>query len=197
MPLFETFNIDLEHICKKYCPDSGSFVARAGEHIKSVFLSMGAIPVKHETDYLRLKLTELLFLLMHGEKPAEKERRNFFTLGQIKIAKQAMQIITADLSKHHPVEKLSEKFGISPSSLNKYFYGVFGESIPSYLREKRMSKAAEYLEKSGRHITDIAFMTGYENASKFAAVFKAARGESPLEYRRRHKTIHDTGLALD
>jgi AraC-like DNA-binding protein len=185
--LFGIFNIDLTCICKKYCPASGRFVARAGENIKSVFLSMGNIPAKCETDYLRLKMTELLFLLMHSEMPAEKERRNFFTLGQIKIAKQVMKIITADLSKHHPVEKLAEKFSISPSSLNKYFYGVFGESIPSYLRGKRMNTAAEYLEKSDHQIMDIAFMTGYENASKFAAVFKTVKGESPLEYRRKYK----------
>jgi transcriptional regulator GlxA family with amidase domain len=50
-----------------------------------------------------------------------------------------------------------------------------------------MNKAAEYLEKSRHQIADIALMTGYENASKFAAVFKAAKGESPLEYRRRYR----------
>jgi AraC-like DNA-binding protein len=63
-----------------------------------------------------------------------------------------------------------------------------GESIPSFLKNRRMNKAAEYLEKSSQQVTDIAFMMGYENASKFAAVFKAVKGESPLEYRRRYKS---------
>jgi transcriptional regulator GlxA family with amidase domain len=98
-----------------------------------------------------------------------------------------MKIISADLSEHHSVDKLAKKFSISPSSLNKYFFGVFGESIAACLRGKRMNRAAEYLEKSGRQIADIALMTGYENASKFAAAFKAVKGESPLEYRRRYK----------
>jgi AraC-like DNA-binding protein len=124
---------------------------------------------------------------MYTDMPVEKERRNFFTMGQIKIAKQAMKIITADLSKHHSIEKLAKSFNISPSSLNKYFCGVYGESIAAYLRNKRMNKAAEYLEKNGNQIADIALMTGYENASKFAAVFKVVKGESPLEYRRRYK----------
>jgi AraC-like DNA-binding protein len=186
-PLFEIFSIDLPCICKKYCPASGGFVAQAGEKIASVFLAMtGAVPGA-EIDYLRLKVTELLFLLMHTGMPVEKERRDFFTMGQIKIAKQTMKIITSDLSRRHPVEKLAEKFSISPSSLNKYFYGVFGESIPSFLRDRRMNKAAEYLEKSSHQIADIALRMGYENASKFSAVFKAAKGESPLEYRRRRK----------
>jgi AraC-like DNA-binding protein len=186
---FEIFGIDLTGILKKYCSDSGNFVARASENIKSVFLSMNNIVSGSELDYLRLKVTELLFLLMHSETPVEKERQNFFTAGQIKIAKQVMKIITTDLSKHHPVEKLAQKFSISPSSLNKYFYGVFGESIPAFLRNERMNKAAEYLEKSKHQIADIALMMGYENASKFAAVFKAIKGESPLEYRRRSKNF--------
>ncbi|MDR1148617.1 MAG: AraC family transcriptional regulator [Spirochaetaceae bacterium] len=186
VPLFDIFSINLMDICKKYCPASKSFIARTGEEMKSVFLSMSAIIPECKSDYLRLKVIELLFLLMHIEKPDEKERRYFFTLGQIKIAKQVMNIISADLSKHYSVEKLAEQFSISPSSLNKYFYGVFGESIPSFLRGRRMNKAAEYLEKGKHQILDIALMMGYENASKFAAVFKAAKGESPLEYRRRH-----------
>jgi AraC-like DNA-binding protein len=187
-PLFKILGIDLNFICKKYSPSSGNLVVRAEEKIKSVFLSMSGIFPGSELDYLRIKATELFFLLMHNEKPVEKERRIFFTLGQIQIAKQVMKIITTDLSKYHQVEKLAKKFNISPSSLNKYFYGVFGESIPAFLRNKRMDKAAEYLEKSNHQIADIALMIGYENASKFAAVFKAVKGESPLEYRRKHKS---------
>jgi transcriptional regulator GlxA family with amidase domain len=45
----------------------------------------------------------------------------------------------------------------------------------------------EYLEKSVRPIADKALLMGYENASKFSAAFKLARGESPLEYRRRYR----------
>jgi transcriptional regulator GlxA family with amidase domain len=55
-----------------------------------------------------------------------------------------------------------------------------------------MNMAAEYLERSGHQIADIALMTGYENASKFSAVFKAVKGESPMEYRRRYKAVSDS-----
>jgi transcriptional regulator GlxA family with amidase domain len=50
-----------------------------------------------------------------------------------------------------------------------------------------MNKAAEYLEESTHPVADIALLIGYENASKFATAFKLAKGESPLEYRRRHR----------
>jgi AraC-like DNA-binding protein len=191
LPMFDSFNINLECIYKKYCPTPGSFIARAEEKIKSVFLSLNNLPPGCESDYLRLKVTELLFLLTHMEKLEEKESRTFFTLGQIKIAKQIMKVITADLSKHHQVNELAKQFAISPTSLKKYFQGVYGQNISEYLRNKRMDKAAEYLVKSKHQISDIAFMAGYENASKFSAIFKAVKGETPLEYRRIYKTILD------
>jgi transcriptional regulator GlxA family with amidase domain len=72
-------------------------------------------------------------------------------------------------------------------SLKNYFKGVYGKSVSAYLRDKRMNKAAEYLEKSSRQIADIAFSTGYENASKFSAAFGMVKGESPWEYRRKHR----------
>jgi AraC-like DNA-binding protein len=185
--LFPNFGIDLNRVCEKFCPASGSLVIRADEKIKSVFMMMTGAAAGHEPDYLRLKTAELLFLLACMEMPAEKEGRNFFTTGQVRIARQVMKIITSDLSERHRIEKLAAAFGVSPSSLNKYFHGVYGESIPAYLRGRRMNKAAEYLEKSSRQVADIALITGYENASKFAAAFKAVKGESPLEYRSRRR----------
>jgi hypothetical protein len=75
---------------------------------------MGGPVPGYELDYLRLKAAELLLRLTHEEKPAEKERRNFFTMRQIHIAKRVMKIITADLSGHYPVEKRFSK---------KYIFG--------------------------------------------------------------------------
>ena len=98
-----------------------------------------------------------------------------------------MEKITADLSIHHSINKLAGDFGISPTSLKNYFKGVYGKSISAYLHDKRMKEAVKYLEESNWQIVDIALLIGYENASKFSAAFKAAEGESPLEYRRRNR----------
>jgi AraC-like DNA-binding protein len=98
-----------------------------------------------------------------------------------------MNIITSDLGAHHSIDNLARKFSVSPTSLKNYFRGVYGKSISTYLRDQRMDKAAEYLEEGNSPVGDIALLTGYENASKFAAAFKSARGETPLEHRRRHK----------
>jgi AraC-like DNA-binding protein len=185
--LFRETGIDMVQICEKYCPENKSFVAKAAGKIKSVLLDIAESTEKCELRYFRLKVTELFFLLMRMEKPEEKDSRTFLTIGQINIAKQVMNIITSDLSVRYSIHNLARKFSVSPTSLKNYFQGVYGKSISAYLRDRRMYKAAEYLKKSGRPVGDIALLTGYENASKFAAAFKLTKGETPLEYRRRCK----------
>ena len=86
-PLFKDAGIDMLQVCEKYCPLNKGFIAKANEKLKSIFLDIADQVHECELDYFRLKVTELLFLLMHMEKPAENERLSFFTMGQVKIAK--------------------------------------------------------------------------------------------------------------
>ena len=53
-----------------------------------------------------------------------------------------------------------------------------------YIREYRLEQAAVELLSSRKHIVEIAMDAGYDSASKFAAVFREAKGKTPLEYRR-------------
>jgi AraC-like DNA-binding protein len=183
--LFRDMGIDVCAIGKKFCPARQGFIAPAPEKIKNIFMAMNSPPLECELNYYRIKAVELLLLLSFMDFPAESKRRTFFTRGQMEIAKQVMATITEDLSRHYSIEKLAENYGISPTSLKKYFRGVYGKSISAYLREARMSAAAAALQETRQTIADIAAAVGYENASKFAAAFKAATGQNPLEYRRK------------
>lgn len=183
--LFRDMGIDVPAICKKYCPSYKGFVAKAHEKIKNTFMAMNNPPLECELAYYRIKVIELLLLLNFMDSPAGNERRSFLTTGQMEIAKQVMETITEDLSRRYSIEKLAEGYGISPTTLKKYFRGTYGKSISAYLREARMSAVATALKETRRAVADVAAAAGYENASKFAAAFKAATGENPLEYRRR------------
>jgi hypothetical protein len=97
--------------------DEQSFIAKAGDRVKSVFLKIAEPIPECELNYFRLQVTELLFLLMCLKKPAESERRSFFATDQVNIAKQVMNIITRDLSAHHRIDTLTRDFCVSPTSL--------------------------------------------------------------------------------
>ena len=58
-------------------------------------------------------------------------------------------------------------------------------TINAYLRDLRIHAAAKRLRESKDRIADIASSVGYENASKFAGVFRERMGKSPSEYGNR------------
>ncbi|MBQ7371375.1 MAG: helix-turn-helix transcriptional regulator [Blautia sp.] len=138
-------------------------------------------------DY-RFLTVSLLYYLKNGEA-ARIRNQSMVTKGQRRIAVEAEQLLTEDYRKHYSVEELSRRYGVSPSAFKKYFEAVFGAPVSYYLREKRMKKAMEMLAASDASVGETAAVCGYENQSKFGAVFKSCTGVSPLEYRRLHRTV--------
>ena len=78
---------------------------------------------------------------------------------------------------------IADSFGISVTSLNNYFQGVYGVPVPTYLRERRLQEAAKLLEVTDESVATIAARVGYANPSKFSAAFKRRYNATPREYR--------------
>lgn len=185
--MWSELGINPLNIQERFCGEGKSYVVFADERFRQLFQSMLDAPCECRMDYLKIKATELLFLLGSVEMPDKSDTASLMTTGQVEIAKQVMKIITKDLSRHTSVETLAAMFGISPTSVKNYFRGVYGKNISVYLRESRMSAAALALKDGKQQVAEIASAVGYENASKFSAAFKSFFGESPLEYRRQSR----------
>lgn len=185
--LLKDFGLSGKQIQTQFCRDSKNYVVRADERFRQLFEALGNAPAECRIPYLQLKIMELLLLLSALEMPEKSDESSVMTMGQVQIAKQVMEIISADLSKHYSITKLADLFGISPSSLKNYFRGVYGKNISAWLRESRMAAASFALRESNQPVTEIAASVGYENASKFSAAFKNFLGETPLEYRRQSR----------
>lgn len=185
--LLKIFGVNSRQVQNRFCQDAQSYVIRADERIKRLFEDMGSAPYECRIPYLQMKVAELLLLLCTSDMPEKSDESSFMTMGQVQIAKQVMEIISADLSRHYSIESLAAPFGISPSSLKNYFQGVYGKNISTWLREARMSAASAALREGNQPVAEIAASVGYENASKFSAAFKNFLGETPLEYRRQSR----------
>lgn len=131
----------------------------------------------------RFLVLQLFYLLSTGCS-VPREKAVCVTKGQRLIAAKAEKQIRKDLKRHYTVEELAGQFGVSPSSLKKYFEQVYGMPISEYLREKRMALACELLVKTRWSVGDVAAEAGYANQGKFGGAFKRFTGHTPLEYRR-------------
>lgn len=185
--LLKSFGVNVKKIQMRFCEDSKNYVIRSDERLRQLFEAMGSAPLECRIPYLRIKVAELFLLLCASEMPEKSDESSFMTMGQVQIAKQVMEIISADLSRHYSIESLAVPFGVSPSSLKNYFQGVYGKNISAWLREARMAAASYALRESNQPVAEIAASVGYENASKFSAAFKNFLGETPLEYRRQSR----------
>lgn len=185
--LLKILGVNGKQVQTRFCQDAQSYVIRADERMKKMFEDMVSAPSECRIPYLQMKVAELLLLLCISNMPEKSDESSFMTMGQVQIAKQVMEIISADLSRHYSIESLAAPFGISPSSLKNYFQGVYGKNISTWLREARMSVASSALREGNQPVAEIAASVGYENASKFSAAFKNFLGETPLEYRRQSR----------
>lgn len=185
--LLKLLGVDGKLVQLRFCKNAQSYVVRADDRLRQLFEDMVKAPDECRFTYLQAKAAELILLLCASDMPEKSDESSFMTMGQVQIAKQVMEIISTDLSKHYSIESLAAPFGISPSSLKNYFQGVYGKNISTWLREARMSAAALALRESNQPVAEIAAGVGYENASKFSAAFKNFLGETPLEYRRQSR----------
>lgn len=147
---------------------------------------------KGRIEDFRYHTLQLLYLLGGGSS-ASIDKKVYLTKGQRMIASKAEEKISYDLKHHYTVEELSGEYGISPSSLKKYFEQMYGMSISEYLRQKRMEQACRLLARSDLSVADIAAEVGYSNQGKFGSAFKRYTEKTPLEYRRLHYIDDEKG----
>lgn len=88
------------------------------------------------------------------------------------------------------LEALADRLAIPPSQLSKAINQGLGESFSGFVNRLRIAQVSEALrdETDKREILDLAFEAGFNSKASFNRCFKQVTGESPSEYRRRHRS---------
>ncbi len=183
--IMELLNIDLYYIQKYICDGNRCCIMRTNPSIEHIFSELYHVREKRKPGYMKIKILELLLFLSDLNTEKEVLQTNYFNQNQVALVKEVAFYITEDLTIHHTIEQLSQKFEISTTALKKYFRGIYGTSIYSYLRTYRLQVAQKMLLKTKLSVTEIAGKIGYENPSKFTSAFKEKYGSSPTEFRKR------------
>lgn len=112
------------------------------------------------------------------------------------IVRQAVTYVDEHYYEELSLSSLAEQFGVESSYFSKTFRQATGENLMLYIMRKRMERAGEYIRESDISLTEIAFMTGYDDYSYFNRVFRKIYGMSPREYRNqaRHASEGEDGF---
>lgn len=128
-----------------------------------------------------LKVKELLSLLYKINSSNIRDMlHGMFTPHDFDIK----SIIDKNLYEDISLEEMAHLCSLSLSSFKRKFKAIFNDTPGSYIKNKRLEKAAELLRISNDRVTDICFDSGFSNVESFSKSFKQKFGTTPSAYRK-------------
>lgn len=100
-------------------------------------------------------------------------------MNYINEMKKAIDYIENNLDKDINFEKVAKEIGMSPFYFHRIFTGIIGISPTTYIRNRRLTVAAQEISKNNENVLDIALKYGFESHEAFSRAFKNFHGVSP------------------
>ena len=102
-----------------------------------------------------------------------------------------LHYIQHNYTKNITLENIAPLFGYNSSYLGKIFSKKVGENFNSYVDHIRIEKSKELLLSDDSKVYAIAEKVGYRSVDYFHIKFKKYVGQSPAEYRKKHKASEE------
>jgi AraC-like DNA-binding protein len=96
---------------------------------------------------------------------------------------RAKDLADARYAEPITVDDLAAAAGLSRAHFSRMFSQTFGESPRSYLRSRRLERAAALLRYTDRSVADIAVLVGLQSVGSFTSSFARVYGLPPAAYR--------------
>ncbi|WP_439148305.1 AraC family transcriptional regulator, partial [Vibrio sp.] len=102
---------------------------------------------------------------------------------------RVLAYIHANLSSTLSLEDIAKQSCWSRWQLQRVFQAETGLTVANYVRELKLSQAAEYLLDGKERVIDSALGLGFNSEISFSRSFKQMFGASPSQYRKAGKRV--------
>lgn len=177
--------VDADNLCRKFCGNKETAALPASSRIEHIFSEVYDLPEQMKLPYLKLKCLELLLFLDMTEPAGEKELDPHYSR-QVEIIRSIHEQMTGHLEQRYTIGGLAKQYLINTAALKSVFRSVYGMPVASYMKQYRITRAAEMLRTTDASIAAVARSVGYESQSKFTAAFKDIMKILPTDYRRQY-----------
>ncbi len=127
------------------------------------------------------KALELMSHFLFAPKDPE-----LFCMRQKQVSRDRVErtkeLLARDVAQPPTLEALGQEVGCSPFYLSRIFSREVGLTIPQFLRNLRMERAAELLRSGRYNVTETATEVGYSSLSHFSKAFCETIGCCPALY---------------
>lgn len=105
---------------------------------------------------------------------------------------KAIQYVEANLENDLTLNDVAQQCNYSPYHFSVLFHQYFGETMKSYIKKRRLTRAAEHLKHTETTILHIAVKYGYSSQEAFSRAFTDLFGITPHKYRQTQVPIQET-----
>ena len=131
------------------------------------------------------KILELLSLLLFAPETSVGGEEMFCDrqkrLGRERV-ERACAVLARDLENPPSLEMLAAEVGCGAFHLSRTFSQQVGRTVPQFLRQLRLERAAQLLREGRCNVTEAATAVGYSSLSHFSKAFWEAYGCCPGLY---------------
>jgi ligand-binding sensor domain-containing protein/signal transduction histidine kinase/CheY-like chemotaxis protein/AraC-like DNA-binding protein len=192
-------NINLNHIPVIL------LTAKSHEHDQLEGLSIGAdayitkpfnMEILKKTVLNILRTRELLKNNYSG-KQAQEDKIKKITMESVdeKLIQKIMDFINNNLNNPSlNVEMIAAEIGISRVHLHRKLKELTNQSSRDLIRNIRLKQAGELLASKHTNISEVAYLVGFSNISKFSTCFKQFYGLSPKSYMEKNLKKNEYSL---
>lgn len=100
-----------------------------------------------------------------------------------RFVQEALAIVEKNISNAgFSVEELSRALLLSRAAVYKRLFVLTGKTPIEFIRQLRLQRAAQLLEKSNMTVAEVAYETGFNNPKYFSKYFKTEYGKLPSTY---------------
>jgi AraC-like DNA-binding protein len=159
---------------------------------RAVVASLADPPVAKAAQVLWYKSKALELMAHFLFTPKDPE---LFCMRQKRVSRERVErtkeLLARDLANPPSLEMLGQEVGCSPFHLSRIFSREVGLTIPQFLRNLRMERAAELLRTGRYNVTEAATEVGYSSLSHFSKAFCETIGCCPVLYPAARNVILD------
>lgn len=102
----------------------------------------------------------------------------------IEYLNHAIDYIEEHITEPLEVEEIAKKALLSKYYFQRVFHAVTGVTVNDYIRNRKLTLAAEDLAATNQSVTEIAFRYGYESTDAFTKAFRRLHGVTPSGLRQ-------------
>lgn len=152
---------------------------------RAAFADLVRLPQTERPRWCVWKSVEMLYLLSAQEEPEiEAPPDSLLDRNLARSLAETRRYMEEHLDEPLTIPALSRRACLSATTFKEEFRRLYGLPVHTWLRQRRMERAAELLHTSGLSLEKVAQAVGYSSVSQFAATFRRYYGVTPGKYRK-------------